>query len=197
MSHSSASYIGRWEVKNISDKVVGKVYEGAKGDGKFGPYQYYNFYLVGGKLKFSYCHTGKKAIPTEGMKIAYMEWEETQSEKDGKTFLNQTVKLLKPLEDGKVLSADTLNPKGKAPCGNGKDNPIWFCLSYAKDLRIAQITASPIMAELPLEVHVKAVASAGQQLLDMVSKPEADYPKPGEPTIEPDDPGPTDEEIPF
>jgi hypothetical protein len=186
-------------VKNISNKEIGKVYEGAKGEGKFGPYQYYNFYLVGGKLKFSYCHTGKKPIPVEGTKVAYMEWEETESEKDGKTYVNQTVKLLKLLEDGKVLSQADLNPKVKAStCSNGKDNPIWFCLSYAKDLRIAQIAASNIMAELPLEAHVKAVAAAGQNLLSMVNgKEEADYPKPQEPQVEPDDPGPTDEEIPF
>ena len=187
-------------MKSISNKEIGKVYEGAKGEGKFGPYQYYNFYLVGGKLKFSYCHTGKKPIPVEGMKLAYMEWEESQSKKDGKTFINQTVKTLKPLKDGKVLSADTLNPKIKsAPCGNGKDSPIWFCLSYAKDLQIARLHHVQSMDNLTLTEIVDEVVQAAKAMLDKVNgkAEDASYPKPQEPPIEPDDPGPTDEEIPF
>ncbi|MEO5368299.1 MAG: hypothetical protein H7831_18470 [Magnetococcus sp. WYHC-3] len=135
----------------ITDKKISKVYEGKVIEGKG---QYFNLYLEGGKNKYGYFVAKGKTAPAEGMKIALMEWETT--EKDGYTN-NKVTKLV-------WLGADHPTVSGKAPDSRlaDKNSPIWFCLSYAKDLQAARIQTGQTdpnksLEELGLEVALVAV----------------------------------------
>jgi hypothetical protein len=133
----------------ITDKVISKVYEGKVLEGKG---QYFNFYLEGGKKKYGYFVAKGKVAPNEGMKIAVMEYETKQ---DGEYENNKVTKLVWMGADQPTVSA-----KSTTASAGDKASPIWFCLSYAKDLEVALIQAgkSEFDSLQQIGLHVSSVA---------------------------------------
>ena len=142
----------------MADKLNGvtitKVFKGKSGEGKYGPWQGYNFYIDDPdwkEQKFSYLQSGKKPVPEEGMKVD-LEFETKQNGE----YTNYDVKKLsaagsgekpKPKPAGKATSPGTGNgDNGKSAAGPGptstnghdKNSCWWFCLSYAKDVVISR-----------------------------------------------------------
>ena len=78
------------------DVTIGKVYKGKGGESQHGPWQIWNFYLddPDDKRKFTWFEKDG-LIPIEGMSVKAMEFEISETHKDGKTYLNHTVKWFK------------------------------------------------------------------------------------------------------
>jgi len=126
----------------LTNVIVNKVYKGASGEGQYGPWQAYNFYVKGDDRKFS-CFDSK-LVPVEGMAIAALEFEEKQSQgKDEKWYTNNNVKT--------VMLPDTQAPQTTpqtAPEATGstishtkRDSSLTMYISYAKDIVVAKIQA--------------------------------------------------------
>lgn len=70
----------------LTDKIIGKVYEGTSGSNKRGPWTSYSFYLEGGELKFRCFKSGSNPAPVEGARVISMTY--ATQEKDGYTNHN-------------------------------------------------------------------------------------------------------------
>jgi len=65
-------------MEQLNNVQITKVFEGKSGEGKFGFWQAYNFYIDDPDwkdIKFSYFGGGKKTTPTEGMNLSLLEFE--------------------------------------------------------------------------------------------------------------------------
>ena len=137
----------------LTNVIVNKVYKGASGEGQYGPWQAYNFYVKGDDRKFS-CFDSKLA-PVEGMAIVALEYEEeqSQSKKDGKWYTNNNVKTVM-LPDTQEAVSDVqiqqLNknanqtapePQGSTISPTKRDSSLTMYISYAKDIVVAKIQA--------------------------------------------------------
>ncbi len=86
----------------LTNKEVEKVYPGPSGTNQYGDWQLYNLYFQGGTKKFGYMQSGKKPIPVVGSKISFLDFEITETQKDGKTYENYKIKEMK-FADGSPL----------------------------------------------------------------------------------------------
>lgn len=150
----------------VTDKKISKVYEGKVIEGKG---QFFNFYLEGGKKKYGYFVGKGKAAPTEGMRIALLEYETTQ---DGEYENNKVTKLV-------WMGADQPTVSGKSSTANAgdKNSPIWFCLSYAKDLQVAMINQGFYEASKSLEQIAFDTVIVAVDMLRFVQNPISLKPK--------------------
>ena len=171
----------------ITDKVISKVYEGKVLEGKG---QYFNFYLEGGKKKYGYFVGKGKVAPNEGMKIAVMEYETKQ---DGEYENNKVTKLVWMGADQPTVSA-----KSSTSNAGDKNSPIWFCLSYAKDLEVALIQAGKSEFDSLQQVGLH-VASVAVDMLRFIQNPAELVPKdkPKDMIEEALNAGPDDSNVPF
>jgi hypothetical protein len=167
----------------IQDKEISKTYEKVvEGKGTFS-----NFYLVGGAKKFSLFVTKGKTIPKSGMRVALLEWEEVQ---EGE-YLNNKVKNI-------VWMGASEQATGKSTTASAGDrnSPIYFCLSYAKDLQVALIAAGKAkdgdLMQLGLETAMVAI-----DMLRFIQNPADLVPKEKPKEPEAQEPGILDEQIPF
>lgn len=112
-----------------------------EGDNDKGHWEMWHLTINGDK--FTWFRKEKDPVPVAGMVIAFCEYEE---ETKGK-YTNRTIqKAVKWGENGKPSDPGTgktaprqeTRPAGVPP----KDNPWWFCMSYAKDVVISR-TAEP------------------------------------------------------
>lgn len=168
----------------IQDKEISKTYEKETAKGIF-----CNFYLVGGAKKYSLFVPKGKTIPKSGMRVALMEWEEVQ---EGE-YLNNKVKNI-------VWMGASEQATGKSTTASAGDrnSPIYFCLSYAKDLQVALIAAGKAkdgdLMQLGLETAMAAI-----DMLRFIQNPaemaKGAKEKPKEPELQ--EPGILDEQIPF
>lgn len=71
--------------------TIKKVFKGKSGDGQYGPWQAYDVYFEGSDNKYTYFQSGKKPVPTIGQKIAFIKFEASQTQKDGKTYTNRKI----------------------------------------------------------------------------------------------------------
>jgi hypothetical protein len=171
----------------ITDKVISKVYEGKVIEGKG---QFFNFYLQGGKKKYGYFVGKGKVFPSEGMKIAVMEYETSQ---DGEYENNKVTKLVWMGADQPTVSA-----KSTTASAGDKNSPIWFCLSYAKDLQCSMIATGKAkdgdLMQLGLETAMCAI-----DMLRFIQNPAELMPKekPKDMIEEALNAGPDDSNIPF
>ena len=76
-------------------QTVSKTYFIKDGEGQYGKWRMWSFYLEGSDKKFTYFTSGNKPEPFEGMKIGYLKYTEKQ---DGK-YTNYTVDELKVSEE--------------------------------------------------------------------------------------------------
>jgi hypothetical protein len=166
----------------IQDKEISKTYEKETAKGIF-----CNFYLVGGAKKYSLFVPKGKTIPKSGMRVALMEWEEVQ---EGE-YLNNKVKNI-------VWMGASEQATGKSTTASAGDrnSPIYFCLSYAKDLQIALIAAGKAkdgdLMQLGLETAMVAI-----DMLRFIQNPVELAPKEKPKEPEAQEPGILDEQIPF
>jgi len=79
-------------MSNVTNVTIKKVYKGKSGEGQFGPWQAWDVYFEGSDNKYSYFSGGKRPVPVVGQKIAFMEFEATTTQKDGKTYTNRNIK---------------------------------------------------------------------------------------------------------
>ncbi len=85
-------------------QTIGKVYHIKDGEGEYGVWRMWSFYLDGVKDKrFTYFSGGKKPDPIEGMKIGYMKYTTKQ---DGE-YTNRTIDELKVSQESSEPQLDT------------------------------------------------------------------------------------------
>ena len=140
----------------LAGKKITKIYEGKAGDKG----QWFNFKVEERDERFSmYVFKGKVA-PAVGATIKSMRWEESQSE-DGR-FTNYNVK---------QIEFETANTQaGTTPTTGSKQSPVWFALSYMKDIQVARINAGFIDASTTLEEIGTEVVSAALKVLKQIDK---------------------------
>jgi len=144
----------------VTDKKISKVYEGKVIEGKG---QFYNFYLEGGKKKYGYFVGKGKVAPNEGMRVALLEYETTQ---DGEYENNKVTKLV-------WMGADqpTVSGKSSTASAGDKNSPIWFCLSYAKDIQVAMIAQGFYEPAKTLEQLALETAQVAVDMLRFIQHP--------------------------
>jgi hypothetical protein len=169
---------------NVEIQAVSKKTEGDQvgKNGETFHWILYNFTINDPDWKniwFSYFQTGKKPTPEKGMKIDLLEFEID----DTGQYTNYNVKKLivpdnKPKPKPKPVPAKNNN-------SNGKDSPLWFCLSYAKDLQCELLKNRPkdILEATTLDDIVREVVQAGQLMMRLVNKKDKEIP----PVIDEDD----------
>ena len=153
----------------LTNVIVNKVYEGASGEGQYGPWQAYNFYVKGDDRKFS-CFDSK-LIPKEGMAIAALEFEEKQSQgKDEKWYTNNNVKtVILPDEAQPQTTPQTaLEPRDTTISVSSKrDTSLTMYISYAKDIVVAKIQAGDEQyALMPVEDLGVVTVQVGMNMYD-------------------------------
>jgi len=135
----------------VSNKSISKTYVGKEIEGKG---HFVNFYLEGGKKKFGYFVGKGKRSPKEGDKLALVEWEEVQ---DGQFTNNKVKKLVWVGGDDAPAKADS-KPVDK-------NSPVWFCLSYAKDIQAVRLEKGMVAPDLTLIEIMGEVVDAAQAML--------------------------------
>jgi len=127
----------------LTNVIVNKVYEGKSGEGQYGPWQAYNFYVRGDVRKFS-CFDSK-LVPREGMAIDALEFEEEQKAKDGKWYTNNNIKTVILPDTQEAVSNIQRQVNQAAPqtvseprsATNKRDSSLTMYISYAKDIAVA------------------------------------------------------------
>jgi hypothetical protein len=115
-----------------------------------------------GKKKYGYFVAKGKTAPSEGMKVALLEYETKQ---DGEYENNKVTKLV-------WMGAGTPTVSAKAEVGKmDKNSPLWFCMSYAKDIQVARIQTGQSDLNFALEDHCLEVAKCAIDMLRFVEHP--------------------------
>jgi len=161
-------------VEHLLDFCITKVYEPQKdrkpveGEGEYGPWKLYNFYTdKTGKEKFGFMWSGKKPIPTEGLKIKHMEYEK---EKRGQ-YTNLDVKKLElpnKIEPEAISNAnEDMDSIPKAT--NNRDAS--FYVAYASQMWCAMVSRLPeeIVNDMVLSKEAKLVTQIGLDMMTMVT----------------------------
>ena len=130
-------------METLTNVEIGKVYRGASGEGQYGPWQLWDFYLTSDKRKFSMFEKDEHPLPLSGMKIAAMKFETKQTpgtgKHVGKTFTNHQVTELIEVGDA-ILDPQGMPPSPQTsptPQSAKPDNglgPVSMYVSYHKDL---------------------------------------------------------------
>ena len=141
----------------LANKTIGKVYKGKTGEGQYGPWVAWNFYVEGDDRKFSYFSGGKKPEPFEGAFIQMLKYETVTKGK----YTNHNVKEMaldniekqnnEPRQEPDQGPPDDYEPPGekdgyvdkpttaKSSAVRNGDEKLSFYVSYAKDLMVALI----------------------------------------------------------
>jgi len=173
----------------LKDKVISKVYPGKVLEGKG---QFFNFYLANGTKKYGWFAKKGSTIPDRGMFIALMEFEEVQQGE----YLNNKVKSI--VWKGMMEKGSKVPDKFNAGI---KDHPIWFCVSYCKDLEVARLhgMGSEQLSQQTLKSLAMEVSEAALDMYDRLqapkSAPEANEEEP--PPQEEESPPEEQDEIPY
>ena len=149
----------------LSNVKITKVQRVKDGTGKRGPWVLYNIWIDDEDWKtekFGYLQSGKNPVPTEGMKLISLDYEEKESE-DGR-YINYNVKNLATEEQEKpkprakkgqpgarqeprslvVKPGDRIvGPDGKELYVHPVQNPWSMLCSFVKDTLVALINANP------------------------------------------------------
>ena len=185
-----------------SGVTIGKVYKGASGEGEYGPWQIWNFYLDNkdDKRKFTWFEKDG-LIPIEGMSIKAMEFEVSETQKGGKTFLNHTVKWFKLSEVSNAYKPSPQKSTQKPPSVAGTTNSlegISFYVSYAKDLMIAAMSLNADYGQRAVDALAAEVMEIGKDMCRSAMEPPEPKPEPYKPTLGPgDDYPPVGEPPPY
>lgn len=152
----------------LTNVIISKVYEGKSGEGKFGPYTAYNFYVQGEDKKFGWFGGPKKITPVEGMEIAYMEYT---TEQDGKYTNYKVSKLvLKEEKSNPTAIANAKEDLGPIPkATNNRDAS--FYVAYASQMWCAMVSRLPeeIVNDMVLSKEAKLVTQIGLDMMTIVT----------------------------
>ena len=159
-----------------TDIEITKVYEGTSGEGEFGPWTAYNFYVKGDDRKFSWFKSDSKPImPVPGMLVKLMEYfiAETYSEKHNKTFTNYNVSRI-ILHGDAHKQAETFEPPHKPVSMPTKstpkrDNSLTMYISYAKDIVVAQMAQGGYKGTSTLDIS-NVVVDNGVRMYDRANR---------------------------
>lgn len=148
--------------EHLTDFVITKVYEPKKdgkpieGEGEYGPWKLYNFHTdKTAKEKFSFMWGGKKPIPTEGLKIKHMEYEE---EKKGQ-YTNLSVKKLELADNSKPAESTSTSSSPATYSGGNAEVSYW--VRYISDIAIAIIANGGNLETADLDDIAKKIGRAG------------------------------------
>ena len=123
----------------LTDVEISKVYEGKSGEGEFGKWTAYNFYIEGDERKFSWFKSDSKpTMPVQGMRIKLMEYAVKQSGE----YTNYNVSRIVLQEK----QPETIEPSGlkkHTPQKSGRDSSLTMYISYAKDLVCKMMELNP------------------------------------------------------
>jgi len=163
----------------LGNVTIGKVYEGKSGEGEYGKWKAWNFYVEGDERRFSYFSGGKKPEPFEG---AFIKMAKLETVVKGK-YTNHNIKEMalesqnnEPRQD----PPDDYEPPGEqrrvvkdslTPQNNEK---ISFYVSYAKDLQVAMITMGGI-PEITLQGLADEVMAVGIEMWKKANNPEVPF----------------------
>jgi len=136
-----------------------------EGEGQYGPYKMWSIKFQGGKNKYTYFEKNNYA-PMVGDMIDFVEWDESQNEKDGKVYTNYTIKTImlsdKHLENTPQTASEPQQRDKKF------DSSITMFISYAKDLMVAVMPFHPGYHQMELEDLGNIATQVGIQMYNKV-----------------------------
>lgn len=158
----------------LTNKVIGKCYEGKSGEGEFGPWVAWNFHVEGDNRKFSYFSGGKKPRPFEG---AFIQMAKYETVKKGQ-YTNHNIKELAlgtqnydPRQEPDGGPPDDYLPPGETPVKtpvkttiSRNDEKLSFYVSYAKDLSVALLNKGEMPEGYTLDDAGKDVMRVGKMM---------------------------------
>ena len=136
---------------HVSDCEITKVYEGKSGEGEYGPWTAWNFYVDKSDLKFSYFSGGKKPKPVEGMRLELIRYDTvTKGE-----YTNHNVKEIfvdastpKPSQKPSASTGGTISPKRDSDIG-----PMTMWGKYIGEVVCSLIGQGLVGSELDSAAH--------------------------------------------
>lgn len=138
-----------------TDVEITKVYEGKSGEGEYGPWTAYNFYVKDDERKFSWFKSDSKPImPVKGMQIKLMEYVVKQSGEY--TNYNVSRIILHGDAHKKAETRELVDNKKFVPQKSSRNSSLTMYISYAKDLLVA------------LMIHCDYEKVGFNELVDMV-----------------------------
>jgi len=171
----------------LTNVIVNKAYKGASGEGQYGPWQAYNFYVKGDDRKFS-CFDSR-LVPKEGMAIAALEYEEKQSQgKDDKWYTNNNIKtVILPDEGQPQTTPQTASePRGETISPTKRDSSLTMYISYIKDIVVAKIQAGDEQyCLMPVEDLGVVIVQVGMNMYDKANGVPEELPNMPDNTQEP------------
>lgn len=106
----------------LANVTISKVWQGKSGEGKYGPWQAYNFKVEGHDEKFGYFQSGSKPVPQEGMLLEVLQYETKQNGQ----YTNHDVKLMQVAQGQNTAPAPQTRPaQAVKQNGNGNGNTAW------------------------------------------------------------------------
>jgi hypothetical protein len=172
------------------DVTIGKVYKGKGGEGHYGPWQIWNFYIddPDDKRKFTWFEKDG-LIPIEGMNIKAMEFEISETHKDGKTFRNHTVKWFKLNSTPNTQPQKSTQGPSASTGGTIRLEGLSFYVSYAKDLMCKAMELNADYGQRAVDALASEVMEIGKDMCRSAMElpgPKQE-PEPYKPTLNPDD----------
>ena len=164
---------------HVSDCKITKVYEGKSGEGEYGPWTAWNFYVDKSDLKFSYFSGGKKPKPVEGMRLELIRYDEvTKGE-----YTNYNVKEI-------FVDASTPKSTQSAPVSIGgtiRLEGLSFYVSYAKDLMVAAMSLNADYGQRAVDALAAEVVEIGKDMCRSAMELPEPEKEPYKPTLGPGD----------
>jgi hypothetical protein len=115
----------------ITNTEITKVYEGPSGEGQYGPWQIFNFYVKDHKEKFSVF--GKdEFVPMPGIKLKLLKYEIKHSEKDGKKYTNYDVKEVILEDEQSEPTSQPAQTQPQAQKSPQKQEVDWDAIAFKK-----------------------------------------------------------------
>ena len=168
----------------LGNVTIGKVYKGKAGDGEYGPWQAWNFYVEGDERKFSYFSGGKKPEPFEGAFIKMAKFETVTKGQ----YTNHNIKEMALEDQNNETQQDSpydYEPPGEPTFSRNSiskpvvkqsltprsDEKISFYVSYAKDLQVARIAQGHIHDAFSLETLASEVMETGIAMWKKANNP--------------------------
>ena len=174
----------------LANKTIGKAYKGKTGQGEYGPWIAWNFYIDGDDRKFSYFSGGKKPEPFEGAFIKMAKFETVTKGQ----YTNFNIKEMAlgdnqqnneprqdppedyepPGEPAKVTKPVTLPNQsvvhGKTILPTNQPEKISFYISYAKDLKVSLIEKGEYPEGVTLQECADDVMTVGRDMWEKANR---------------------------
>jgi hypothetical protein len=142
----------------LTDVKITKVYEGKSGEGKFGTWQIYNFYIKDRKEKFS-CFGSDAFTPEEGMNLKLLKYE---IEPNGE-YTNYKVKEAIINEGNTKISKSATPQQASQPKKLDRNSVAWGQCKYGF---LQKAFVSYIRGDF-LEMDLDEIENLSEQFADM------------------------------